>query len=505
MIDLKEIFKSSEKVNVEVKAAQGGIPNSIWETYSSFANTFGGTIILGIKEDKETKNFIPVGVSEPQKMLSDIWNTLNNRQKISANILLEHHVYVAECDGLEYVVIEVPRADRRDKPIYVGTDMFNGSFKRNHEGDYHCTKEDVKAMLRDQSDTSADSLVLDNVSIDVLNADSIKSYRSRFKSIREEHVWNKLPTNEFLIKIGAAKISEVDGKIHPTLGGLIFFGEFISIMDELPNFFLDYREKMSMETRWSDRVCSGDGDWSGNVFDFYYRVIDRLTADVKRPFKLDDNLTRVDDTQIHKGLRECLANALIHADYYGRRGIVIDKEFRKVTISNPGTFRIDINEAIAGGISDARNSKIFNMFSLINVGERSGIGLCDVYSAWKSCGYKQPEFKESVDPDRITLTLQIEYANANDIRDTNDGVNNGTNDGNGVNGGANSGVNEGYGVNEISIIAFIKDNPNASSSAIATALSIPLRTVQRSLTNMQKNGMIRNDGSRKKSNWVVIK
>lgn len=49
------------------------------------------------------------------------------------------------------------------------------------------------------------------------------------------------------MKIGAAKISEVDGKIHPTLGGLIFFGEFISIMDELPNFFLDYREKMSTE------------------------------------------------------------------------------------------------------------------------------------------------------------------------------------------------------------------------------------------------------------------
>lgn len=505
MIDLKEIFKSSEKVNVEVKAAQGGIPNSIWETYSSFANTFGGTIILGIGEDKETKKFIPVGVSEPQKMLSDIWNTLNNRQKISANILLEHHVYVAECDGLDYVVIEVPRADRRDKPIFVGTDMFKGSFKRNHEGDYHCSKEDVIAMLRDQSDTSADSRVLDNVSIDVLNADSIKAYRSRFKLIREEHVWNKLPTNEFLMKIGAAKISELDGKIHPTLGGLIFFGEFINIMDELPNFFLDYRERMSTETRWSDRVCSGDGDWSGNVFDFYYRVIDRLTADVKRPFMLDEKLTRVDDTPIHKGLRECLANALIHADYYGRRGIVIDKEFRKVTISNPGTFRIDINEAIAGGISDARNSKIFNMFSLVNVGERSGIGLCDVYSAWKSYGYKQPEFKESVDPDRITLTLQIECAGANDNNGTNGGVNHGANEGDTEGCGVNSGTNEKYGANEINIIAYIKENPTASSSIISEALSIPLRTVQRILTSMQKDGVIRNAGTRKKMNWIVVK
>ena len=51
MIDLNEIFKFSEKVNVEVNAAQGGITNSIWETYSSFTNTFGGTIILGIGED----------------------------------------------------------------------------------------------------------------------------------------------------------------------------------------------------------------------------------------------------------------------------------------------------------------------------------------------------------------------------------------------------------------------------------------------------------------------
>ena len=54
MIDLNEIFKFSEKVNVEVNAAQGGIPNSIWETYSSFTNTFGGTIILGTGKYKNT-------------------------------------------------------------------------------------------------------------------------------------------------------------------------------------------------------------------------------------------------------------------------------------------------------------------------------------------------------------------------------------------------------------------------------------------------------------------
>ncbi len=72
---------------------------------------------------------------------------------------------------------------------------------------------------------------------------------------------------------------------------------------------------MANDTRWSDCVFSSDGDWSGNIYDFYFRIIDRLTADVKRPFKSDENMMRVDDTSVHKALRECLANALIDADY----------------------------------------------------------------------------------------------------------------------------------------------------------------------------------------------
>ncbi len=244
----------------------------------------------------------------------------------------------------------------------------------------------------------------------------------------------------------------------------------------------------------------------------YYKVIDRLTSDVKRPFTLDDKLARIDDTPVHKALRECLANALIHADYYGRRGIVVDKEFRKVTISNPGTFRIGVDEAIAGGISDARNVIIFNMFSLINVGERSGIGLCDVYNTCKAYGYKEPEIVETVEPDRITLTLEIESRDKTTVTGTNDvafGANRGANDENGANcgandkNGANRGANEELATNETSIMEYIKNYPNVSSNAIAVALSIPLRTVQRSLTNMQKSGLIRNDGSRKKSIWVI--
>ena len=487
MIDMASILNSKEHVNMEVKAAGKGIPNSIWETYSSFANTFGGTIILGIEEDKATKEFIPRGIPYPQQMLSDIWNTLNNRQKVNTNILLDHHVYHTGYKGMTFIVIEVPRADRRDKPVYVGQDMFKGTFRRNHEGDYHCSAEEVKSMLRDQADTTQDALVLENLLIGDLNQESVHRYRILFNNLKPDHIWSKLGDEEFLLKIGAARKSQNDGRIHPTLGGLIFFGDFITITDELPNYFLDYRERLSGDTRWSDRVSSGDGTWSGNIFDFYYKVIDRLTADVKKPFKLDSNLLRIDDTPIHKSLRECLANALIHADFYGRRGIVIDKEFRKITIANPGTFRISIDEAIAGGISDARNGRIFNMFALINVGERSGTGICDVYHVWDENGFKKPSFVETVDPDRVVLTLQIET-------DGNPDGNDGYLDG-----------NDGYLTqNEMLILQVITQNPGLSAAKIGSQIGISKPSVERVLRSLKDKGRIRREGSTR-GKWIILK
>ena len=53
-------------------------------------------------------------------------------------------------------------------------------------------------------------------------------------------------------------------------------------------------------------------------------MYNKLQQDIKVPFKLD-GIYRVDDTPVHKALREALANCLVNADYYGRRGLVIIK------------------------------------------------------------------------------------------------------------------------------------------------------------------------------------
>ena len=142
----------------------------------------------------------------------------------------------------------------------------------------------------------------------------------------------------------------------------------------------------------------------------------------------------------------------------------------------PSTENVANDDAISGGISDARNSAFFNMFSLINVGERSGIGLCDVYSAWKANGYKEPEFVETVDPDRITLTLEIEVCDKAAENVANDVANVAT-------------VINGYTLTESekSVYEFIVSHVNASTKEISEATGVTARTVQRSIKELENH------------------
>jgi len=223
------------------------------------------------------------------------------------------------------------------------------------------------------------------------------------------------------VKIGAAR-KDSHGVVRPMLSGLVCFGDFVAISNVLPDYFLDYRERLSDETRWSDRVAAHDPDWSGNIFDFYFRIYNRITSDIKVPFKLNPQGVRDETTPFHKSLRELLANALIHADYHGRRGIVIEKQFNKLMFRNPGGLRMAKEEAIAGGNSDARNAKIFNIFSLINVGERSGMGLSDLFARWAEAGYVPPTVIESYDPDQVTVSVQIEVQSETDGKTSESGT-----------------------------------------------------------------------------------
>lgn len=405
--EILQLIHQGEGQKVEAKSAKGGFPDSLWETYSAFANTDGGIILLGVNENKKDGTLSVEGLKDPQKTKKDFWNMVNNRQKVSLNILTDSQVQIEDIEGKSILVIEVPRAERLLKPIFKGMDPRVGSYRRNGEGDFLCTMEEVGSMLRDAMNSSVDSEIIEEMGYDVFCEETIKSYRQVFSDIYPSHLWNHSEDRQFLRYLGAATLGK-DGLFHPTIAGLLMFGWEYEITRKFPNYFLDYQErKQFINSRWIDRITSQSGDWSGNLFDFAMKVTNKLQADLKIPFVMRGNF-RVDDTPVHKLLREAVTNTLTNADYYGRRGIVIVKEEKGFSFSNPGNMRVSPEAAIQGCISDPRGSTLLKIFSFIKFGERSGNGLYTIFQLWPQIYHLQPTITESSDSvPRTVLTLPV--------------------------------------------------------------------------------------------------
>lgn len=412
LFDIAKFESYREDNRREVKRAKGGIPVSLWETYSAFANCYGGVIILGVKENND-KSWSTTGLrkADKEKLLKEFWDMLNNRKKVSFNLLADDDVKVYDVGDNIVIVIDVPMAKREQKPIFINDDMFGGTFKRNHEGDYHCTKLQVKSMLRDQTESTMDMRIIEDMAIDQLDKDTIQSYRNRHRSFKPGHPWVNLSDADYLQKIGAAEMGK-DKELHPTAAGLLMFGEENRIIREYPEYFLDYREVLDPTIRWTDRLQSSSGEWSGNLFDFYFRVYQKITKNVKVPFKMVGG-DRIDDTPVHRALREVLANCLVNTDFFVPRGVIIKQENDMLILENPGTIRVGKYQMKLGGESDPRNKTLMKMFNLIDIGERAGSGVPELFTVWEKEGWEEPQIEERLDgAERTKVVLSFKKKSA---------------------------------------------------------------------------------------------
>jgi ATP-dependent DNA helicase RecG len=287
-----------------VTSSGNGLSKDLWETLSALANTDGGYIILGVTEQKGEMLAIN-GVNNPHKRQKEFWDAHNNPQKLNAPICSNSDVTIQEINDKALLIIKVPRATRSLRPVYINNNPMTGTFKRNHEGDYRCTQDEVKQMLRDAGNDPQDLQIFEGFTIADLDSDTLKAFRQRFSSREPDHPWLALDDRELLCQLGGWRRDRLTNQEGITVAGLLMFGRERSILDALPHYQLDYREKLSdnPEERWAYRLTL-DGKWEPNLFNFYYRVYGRLVSDLTVPFKLDKDAVRLGETHIHEALRE---------------------------------------------------------------------------------------------------------------------------------------------------------------------------------------------------------
>jgi ATP-dependent DNA helicase RecG len=399
---LRERLRVPEDLELEFKAARGGLPKSLWPTVSAFANTIGGWVILGVDERPP---FEVVGIADPSSMLQSFYDQMRNPQKISQPVCGAMDASIEQTNGTSIIVIRVPATARRERPVYINGNPYHGTYVRRYAGDYHCTKPEVDRMMREASNDASDSAILQHYTLNDLESTSLASYRRRFQTLNPESPWNAYDDQRFLEAIRAYRRdreSEVEGL---TVAGLLLLGTSGAIRDWRSRHLIDFRlipGEVDPDTRWDDRV-----PWDGNLLGAFDTIMPRLTADLPTPFRLQGE-TRVDRSPVHVALREALVNLLVHADYAEAQASVIHRFPEGYSFRNPGNSRVSAMDLLSGDRSDPRNPDLVTMFRLIGLAEEAGSGMAKIIHSWRALGFQLPAI--DVGTERYEFSLDLRYA-----------------------------------------------------------------------------------------------
>ena len=407
--DIYDLLALGENDEIEFKSAKCGLPKDMWETYSAFANTHGGIIVLGVKEKHDHLELSRLTESEARKLEELFWRSVNNKETISQCLQKNNHVRIIEIDGSYVLTIRVPQATREQRPVYHKRVADEGTYRRNSSGDFKCSAMEVRRMMADADlARPADGRILKGFTWEDIDSNSFKQYRQLFANTKPDHPWNRLDDEEMMKKIGGYRKDRESGEEGFTLAGVLMFGkgEAITDLNCAPHFFPDYKEITYAEERWSDRIYP-DGYWEANLFQFYHRVLQRLLSTLPTPFRLE-NGQRKDETLAHEALREAFANLCIHADYSEEGSLLVTKYPNKIIFSNPGVMLISQEQYFKGGESVCRNTSLQKMFMLMGAAEKAGSGVDKILRGWISSHWKSPYPEEKFRPNKVELVMPLE-------------------------------------------------------------------------------------------------
>lgn len=395
------LYTLAESQTVELKEAADSLPLNIYETYSSFANTRGGTIYLGIKE-KKPKNII-TGVRNEPKLKESFFSAINNKTKVSAALVDDSQWRVIPTDEGIVIEISVREAPISLKPIYLnGTPAL--SFLRKDDGDYPASVFERRAMELDAVPQKFDMRpnTIGCVFED-LNKDSLARYRSIFNARNPDNLLIGEIDRDFFFHIGALKKNEI-GELVPTNAAILLFGNYLMIKEVFPEYNLDYCVNTTGASRWDYRLEASSLNWSGNAFDFYQFVINEIQPRLPNRFHLN-GIYEDGGESLLECIREALTNAIANCDYLLPGGIQMTYSGGMVKFKNAGKLRLPLAQVLQGGDSDPRNEGVMNLLHLARIGDKAGQGIPNIYRKMRALGYPDPVLDQSSAPFRTTLVL----------------------------------------------------------------------------------------------------
>ena len=386
----------SDLAQVEVKAASGGVPHAVWSTVSAFANTVGGTIVLGLDE---AEGFRPVEGFDATTLRDGMVSGLARKVVPPVHGCVDIHTL----DGGAVVVVDIDELPAHEKPCYVESQgKERGSYRRHGDGDHRMSTYEVFLHSVNVRQPEDDVAPVADATIDDLDHELVDGFLGRLRAAGRRAV-EGVDDVDALRRLNVLSRSRPDPV--PTVAGLLALGQY-------PQAFFP---------QWMVSVSAFPGGSKEAVVDDL-RLLDHATVDGPIPVMVDRAVAvvlRSLRSALHSAgvgaiptpevpvdvLREALTNALTHRDYSAFvRGeqVLVDIFPDRVEVTNPGgIWGGRTTRDLLDGVSRSRNEKLALLLQDVplpgtsgTVCENRGSGIPRMFGSMRGHGLAVPTFKD---------------------------------------------------------------------------------------------------------------
>lgn len=479
----------TETDKIEAKTAEKDFPKKCYDTISSFANKYGGIIIFGINENNNFKEQNVYDVNDLQKQITALCTTAIE-PKIRPEFLPITY------NDKKLLAVKINEIPQKKKPCYYKNLGINkGSYIRIGDSDEHMTDYEIYNLQSYTDGIKEDLRPIKRAELEDLNEEKINQY---IEKIKEKKPNLSKFSNEKILKLNGI-IDNSNGEIHPTLAGMMVFGEYPQ--GYLPQLFIACVVVPGKKL--------GDVGELGQRFDDNERVegtieemLDKSLAFVRRNIGtmviIDDEGKRTDVPHYPmKALREAIANALIHRDYStNTEGAYIYLRIfdDRIEILNPGDLYGNnrLENLGTDNMLEVRNNTIIRLLEdTTDIVENRHTGIATMRDEMQKMNLPEPEFETLRGTFKVTFRKKEEIVAKNYTENYTENC--------------TDNFTENCTDNEIRVLELLKTNPNITQVELSSKVDVSRRTISTILSNLKEKKKIKRIGSDRKGYWEILK
>lgn len=357
-LELLNIIKNGENSYIEFKE-ECIKAKELAEEIVAFANSEGGTILIGISDDGNVKGVWDKNIEEK------IMNVCGNN--CIPNIIPIYED--VELDGLKISIVSIPKG--LNKPYYTTDHKYYvrvGTTKRI------ASREELMRLFQANGSIHFDISPVYNTSIRDLNLDIIRDYFLKYNTF---DLYEEDKDSVERILINADILKEVDEKKLCSVGGLLIFGKNVeNIMAQNGISFAHFcGDGITDKLIDKKMIC-------GRLQDIAEQMLVVLKNNMKNPSTIEGLKRSEKEEYPILVLRESIVNALVHRNYS-----ILGSKIRifmfdsRIEFHSPGKLPNTVTiEKMKIGVSYARNPFLVKYMENMRYIDQLGRGVPRIYA-----------------------------------------------------------------------------------------------------------------------------